>query len=91
MLLELARVGNQRDSSRVADHGALDLGFERVGVGQVALPLDALAGKDHAISKETLNRAERLSPDERLGELAVATAEADELDLRGVRPPDQSH
>ena len=82
--VELAVRRHQHDRRRLRDHGALDLGLERVRVGQEALGRDALDREHDAIGVEALDRAHRLGAHERLRERAERAAEADELEVRAL-------
>ena len=83
---QLGVIDQEHGLARLLDHRALELGLERVGVGEHAVGGDALDRQEQPVGEVALDRAHRERADERAREPAQRAADADHLQRR-ARPP----
>ena len=76
---QLRLIDQEHGLARLLDHGALELGLERVGVGEHAVGGDALDREEQPVGEVALDRAHGERADERAGEPAQRAADADHL------------
>src|SRR5215210_768037 len=90
-LLELPAVDEQHGPLGLPDHRPLDLGFERVDVGEIPLrrnPLDANEGPVRDVGRDGLYRAR---PDEREGERSEDPPQPHQARPGGIRGREEVH